>query len=322
MRQQLTLLILALLTLATLQLGGCKKSAPDVDEALQLYPWEGDLIELLPPDYRSWVYVDIAALREQPRVGALLDAFIQYAPDAFTIALFRGNEALFGLPETPGEPILGILRSDFISAELRAGIQRGAIEGNPVPAAPARLAGHHASQNEAGTQWMAAPTPNLLLSGPEDRVESALRALAKASPVARRAPGADVVFALPFRTADLPALAPLMEREDIRTQAEAIDRVTGALRIDDQFDLTARFAMPRGGSPEDAAVIFAMFIEHSLPALLATWLNEDLATWLSRQFTVLSENTADVRGVTLRVRLDSDALDLLLTLLEALIHEE
>lgn len=322
MRQKLSLFILVAFALIALPLVGCKKSGPSPEEALQLYPWEGDLIALLPADYDSWIYVDIDALREQPRVGALLDAFIQYAPDAFTIALFRGSEALFGLPETPGEPMLGILRSEFIAPELRTGIQRGAIEGNPVPAAPARLAGHHASQNEAGTQWMAAPSPNLLLSGPEGRVESALKALAKASPDARRAPGAEVVFALPFHTAELPVLASLMEHEEIRKQAESIDRVTGALRFGETLELTARFAMPQGGSPDDAARIFSMFIDHSLPALLATWLQEDLAAWLSRQFTVQAENSADVRGVTVQVRLDGDAVDLLLTLLEALIHEE
>lgn len=312
---------LAALFLSTAGLTGCKKSAPDVPQELQLYPWQGDLIELLPHNYASWIYVDIASLRDQPRIGELLDSFIRYAPDAFTIALMRGDEALFGISETDDAPALSIVRSEYISSELRASIQQGSLHGGEAPSEPDRLVGHRVTRNEAGTQWIAAPTPNLLISGPEDALKRTLTSLQKVQATPGKQAGATVVFSLPFQSEAIPVLQTLMEQPAVREQTEAIQRVTGSLRIDESLELVARFSMPEHGDPSSAAVLFAMFFEHTMPPLLSTWLNEELAHWFSRQFVVSSEDSAAQRGVMLRAQLSPDALNLLLTLVEELLRE-
>lgn len=301
---------------------GCKERGPKVSDDLQTHPWQGELIDILPKDCRAWLYVDIASLRDQPRIGAMLDRFIQFAPDAFSIALLRGDEAIFGLPLREGDQPIGIVRSEFISPELRANIQKGLIQGSHTPSESDRIVGHRVSRNEAGTQWMAAPTPNLLISGPKPAVQASLEQLAQADATPGRQAGATVVFSLPFALDDQPLLQPLLEQPAVRAQATAIERVSGALRVDKTLELSARFAMPSGGDPESAAVLLSMFVEHSLPLMLASWLNPELAAWFSRQLTIRPEAGPENRGVVLTASLNAQALDLVLTLLEELSREE
>ena len=316
--KSIPLLILALFCAAPI---GCKKKDAAVTEEIAVHPWQGELIDILPTTYRGWIYVDIASMRDQPRIGALLDSFIQYAPDAFSIALLRGDEVLFGLPEDPNGETLSIVRSEYISPELRANIQRGMIQGSETPSESDTLAGHRVSRNEAGTQWMAAPAPNLLISGGKPAVTQTLQHLARAKAAPGKQAGAAVVFSLPFDIEPYPFLQPLLEQPAVREQARAIERVQGAIRVDKTLEFSAHFTMPKGGEPDSAAVLFAMFVEHSLPPLLSTWLNPELAGWFSRQFVIESNDDARSRGVIVRAALDAKAMDLVLTLIEELADE-
>lgn len=314
----LFLTLTALLLAAPL---GCKKKEAQASAELAVHPWQGELIDILPTTYRSWIYVDVASLRDQQRIGTLLDSFIQFAPDAFSIALLRADEVLFGLPEDPEGERIAIVRSEYISPELRANIERGMIQGSDNPSESDKLVGHRVSRNEAGTQWMAAPAPNLLISGDKAAVSGTLRQLGRSKAEPGHQAGAAVVFSLPFEIEQYAFLASLLEQPAVREQAQAIKRVQGAIRVEDTLDFSAHFTMPAGGEPDSAAVLFAMFIEHSLPPLLATWLNPELAGWFSRQFVIESNDAPKTRGVVVRASLDEKATDLVLTLIEELTRE-
>lgn len=315
---------LALLLVAALAITGCKREnreAKAIAMEQRAHPWQGEIVELLPPNTPNWIYVDVSALRDDARIRAIMGNLVGANPDAMTIALMEAEEVVFGWSGVTNEAPLSLLRSDHISSELRAGIERGQLPGSDDVLEDEKISVHRMSVSPKTQQAIAAPAPNLIFSGPRPQIEAVIHRYDQAPATRSTSASATMVFAGKPPANLIDAAIARFENAMVTTQLRAIEQVSGAVQLGDGIETTVRLHMPRHGTPEMAATLVRMFIAKTLPGMLTSAFSPEYAQHLSERFDVSAEADGPRRGVLVRGKLDANELSLWLAVLNEFASE-
>lgn len=253
--------------------------APEVVREQMAQPWNGQLVEALPDNTPTWLYVDISSLRDDARVLSFFRALTEENREPLTIALLEADELVVGWSSDQKDPLV-LLRSSFITPQLRAAIMQGALR-TEADLRTESFGAHSLSVSPTRDAALTSPASNLLFSGSVDALKASLTQLGKVNPVAAQTAAATSVFAITPSPLWVNVAEEAISEPKFAEQVRAITMISGAMKLDKSLALTARLSLDATGEPEFAAEIFGLAISRVLPQLLVSFFTPEYAVHLT-----------------------------------------
>lgn len=278
------LLSLAISLAITSVTAACKpkrspEQATEVVREQMAQPWNGQLVEALPDNTPTWIYVDISSLRDDPRVLSFFRALTEENREPLTIALLEADELVVGWTSDQKDPLV-LLRSSFITPQLRGAIMQGALR-NEADLNTEAFGAHSLSVSPTRDAALSSPASNLLFSGSVEALKASLTQLGRINPIAPQSASATSVFAITPSPFWVDIAEEAISEPKFAEQVRAITMISGAMKLDRSLALSARLSLDATGEPEFAAEIFGLAISRVLPQLLVSFFTPEYAVHLT-----------------------------------------